>query len=184
MGYRYTLYILNKSKVDKIDSNDIERFESIDNRYKILDELGRKEIIELGKYSDEGYKLCQKGISVNDELRELLYCEGDTEFEFLSPESLVWLANSYKERTIDYWKKLLDKNAIQEIGNKLVTSPKEKCLDYVKDLLTWERYILNDNKENKYCLQTTWKYEYEMFNIIHCYKMIDWRKYYLCILGG
>lgn len=183
MGYRHILYILNKNKIDNLTPKDIKRLSSIENRYKILDEFNRKQIIELGKYSDEGYELCNKGIHVNDDLRQLLYYEGDTEFEFINPECLVWLANQYKNRTIEYWKSLLNDTKI-EVGNKVITSAQEKCLDYVKDLLIWERYILNDNKENKYCLQTTWKYEYEMFNIIHCYKMIDWRRYYLCIVGG
>ena len=28
------------------------------------------------------------------------------------------------------------------------------------------------------------KIEFEKYNLFHCYKMIDWDKYYLCLVGG
>ena len=79
---------------------------------------------------------------------------------------------------------MLLSNEIQENGLKVTDKPSEKCINYVKDLLAWKNFLLNTDKENKYCLQDSWKYEYEMFNIIHCYKTIDWDKYYLVLTGG
>ena len=151
-----------------------------------LEKLGGHEILELGKYSDEGFELGRNGIKVEGilaDFRESMFYEGDTEFEFIEPEKLVWLAEKYLERTVNYWNKLIS-NEPMEIGLKNSTDAGEKCIDYVNDLLHWRQFILNTDKENKYCLQSSWKYEYEMFNIIHCYKSIDWDKYYLVLIGG
>ena len=185
MGYRHCLHIIEKKKLNKLTSKQIKKMEE-QSRYDIWEKLGGQEILELGKYSDEGYELGQNGIKVNGilaEFRSIMYYEGDTEFEFLEPEKLVWIAEKYLERTVKYWEMLLS-NEIQEIGLKVTDKPSEKCINYVKDLLTWKKFLLNTDKENKYCIQCSWKYEYEMFNIIHCYKTIDWDKYYLVLTGG
>lgn len=183
MGYRHSLYILEKSKVNKLTSEEIEQLEC---RYDCLENLGGKEIFELGKYSDEGFELCQKALKVEGnlaEFRNAMFYEGDTQFEFISPEQLIWLAQKYKERTVKYWQKLVSDEPL-ETYSKVITDVGEKCKYYVEDLLHWKDFMLDTNKENKFSLQTTWKYEYEMFNIIHCYKSIDWDKYYLVIIGG
>lgn len=184
MGYRHSLHILEKVKVDTLTE---EQINNIEFRYDLLDDyLHSIEILELGKYSDEGFELCEKGLKPHGILakfRNAMFYEDDTQFEFLDPEQLVWLAEQYKERTVKHWQKLLSDEPI-ETNNGTLNDVGLKCKDYVKDLLHWQKYLLNTNKENKFTVQDTWKYEYEMFNIIHCYKTIDWDKYYLVIIGG
>ena len=183
MGYRHSLYIIEKEKVNNLTKEDIDK---IDSRYDMLEYLQAKEIIDLGKYSDEGFELGRNGMKVEgllEDFRKAMYYEGDSEFEFLEPEKLAWLAEEYLEGTINYWNKLLSDEPMQ-IAMKTVSETGEKCKAYVADLLHWSRYMLNTNIESKYILQTTWKYEYEIYNIIHCYKTIDWNKYYLVLIGG
>ena len=109
MGYRHYLYIIDKEKVNSLTKEDIEE---INSRYDLMREkLDGHEIIELGKYSDEGFGLGQNGIKVEGilaDFRESMFYEGDTEFEFIEPEKLVWLAEKYLERTVKYWKEFLD----------------------------------------------------------------------------
>lgn len=183
MSYRHGLYIVEKEKVDSLTEEQINNIES---RYAFLDSLNTTKILDLGRYSDEGYKLCENGLQVEgllQKFRKNMFSEDDTEFEFLDPEQLVWLAEQYKERTIKYWENLLNEEPLDTYEG-FITDAGEKCIDYVKDLLQWKKFLIDPHKDKKYVLQTTWKYEYEMFNILHCYKMIDWDKYYLVILGG
>ena len=185
MGYRHSLYILEKVKVDTLTE---EQINNVEFRYDLLDNcLNSIEILDLGKYSDEGSALCKRGLKPHGILakfRNAMFSEGDTQFEFLDPEQLVWLAEQYKERTVKHWGKLLSAKEPLETYSGLITDVGEKCKDYVKDLLYWQKYLLNSDKKCPFVVQTTWKYEYEIFNIIHCYKMIDWDKYYLVIIGG
>ena len=69
---------------------------------------------------------------------------------------------------------------IDEFFNKQLSNILEK----VKlNELGWKDFMI-DTSENRYTLQTSWKYEFEKYNLLHCYKMIDWDKYYLCLIGG
>lgn len=184
MGYRHSLHILEKEKVDKLTSEEIKENES---RYDLMRKLESKEILELGKYSDEGFELGKNGIKVKGilaEFRSSMYYEGDTEFEFIDPEKLVWLAEKYKERTVKYWNCLLGKDKFPKYCDEADKTVEENCKKYVENQLVWQKYILNTDKNNKFSIQDTWHYEYEMFNIIHCYKLIDWEKYYLVLIGG
>ena len=151
MGYRHSLYIIEKETVDALTSEEIKKMEDL-SRYDIWKKLGGQEILELGKYSDEGFELGQNGIKVNgilEEFRSIMFEEGDTEFEFLEPEKLVWLSEKYLERTIRYWEMLIS-NEPQEIGINITTEPGEKCINYVRDLLRWKKFMLNTDKEPFY----------------------------------
>lgn len=184
MGYRHSLHIFEKEKINKLTSKEIKENE---NRWDFMEKLGSKEILDLGKYSDEGYELSNRAIKAGGilaELRSVMYYEGDTEFEFIDPENLIWLAEKYKERTIKYWKRLLGKDKFPDYSEEAERTVEENCKKYVEHLLVWSNSMLNTNKNNKFAIQDTWNYEYEMFNIIHCYKSIDWDKYYLALLGG
>ena len=188
MSYRHTFYIVEKENLNNITHKEIESYENKEyfSRYDFIEAKGFKEINELGKYSDEGYYLSKSDLIIDypdfKELRSLLYDEGDTEFYFMKPEALLKVAEMYHERTVKYWEMLLSDEPM-ETYDSVETDPSKKCFRYVKDLLGWKDFMINTS-DNKYTLQTSWKYEYEKYNFLHCYKMIDWDKYYLCLIGG
>lgn len=188
MGYRHTFYIVEKKNLDSITQEELESYENEEyfSHYDFMEAKGFKEINELGKYSDEGYYLGKSNLVVVhpelEELRSLLYYEGDTEFYFMKPEALLKVAQTYHERTVKYWEKLLSDEPIETLQG-YETNPAKKCFRYVKDLLSWKDFMINTS-DDKYVLQTTWKYEFEKYDLLHCYKMIDWDKYYLCLIGG
>jgi len=187
MGYRHTLRIIEKEKVNNLTEEQLEIAE--ESRYKLLEEiLNMEEILDLGKYSDEGFELCKnhalKVDGIRLKLRNACFYEGDTQFEFLDPSALKWLAEKYHERTVNYHEKLLSDTEPLETFSKVLKTKEEKCVDYVEDLLHWKEFLINTDLENKYEVQTSWKYEYALYSIIHCYKMIKWDKYYLVITGG
>ena len=188
MGYRHTFYIVEKKNLDNITHKEIESYENNEyfHRYDFMEAKGFKEINELGKYSDEGCYLGKSDFILDypdlEELRSLLYDEGDTEFYFMKPEALLKVAEMYHEKNVKYWEMLLSDEPM-ETYNSVETDPNKKCFRYVKDLLGWKDFMINTS-DNKYTLQTSWKYEFEKYNLLHCYKMIDWDKHYLCLIGG
>ena len=79
------------------------------------------------------------------------------------------------KKNVKYWEMLLSDEPI-ETYDSVETDPNKKCFRYVKDLLGWKDFMV-DTSDNKYTLQTSWKYEFEKYNLLHCYKMIDWDIY-------
>ena len=60
---------------------------------------------------------------------------------------------------------------------------KERLEWHVRDLENKGIDVLDTDINDKFHLTTSWTYEYTMFELIHLYKTIDWKKYYLIWLG-
>ena len=155
--------------------NSFNRFHDID-------------LIELGKYSDEGFELSARKYKVRKLKKQInLLIENcsdeDSDFNIITQEDFVWLIEKYKERTVNYWKKILSDERIESY-DKVYENAGDKCKYYVQDLLHWEKFLINTDLNNKWILQTTWKYEYELFNLLHIYKTIDWENNIVFIVGG
>ena len=191
MGYRHYLNIVKKQDFLKINNEYIENLKDDEGYFyfgDIFKNINAEEICELGKYSDEGYNLETKHTDVIDDLKTTYYLlaklaeERGYGFNILTKEDLIWIIEQYRDRTTKYWEKLVSDEPL-ETYSKVLKTPEEKCKYYVEDLLHWKDFICNTNINLKWELQTTWKYEYEMFNLIHCLKMIDWDNYILILTG-
>ena len=185
MGYRHYLAIIDKETFKNINEDFILRNSDEDGYWGIYD-LAEKygvEIAELGKYSDEGFRLCDKKTKIPDEYLNAYnvikeHCDNyEFGFNVLTKRDLIFLIRCYKMRTIKYWKSLL--GIIEDKFDN--NSPEVKCKNYVRSKLNWRKYLTDE--KNPYKVQDTWMYEYQMFNLLHCYKMIDWDKYVLIIYG-
>lgn len=186
MGYRNYLGIIKKEDFKKIDTDFIEYIKdeygycSIED---ILEEAGAIEIQELGKWSKEGSHLEYKNTEVPKELLTSFqvikkYINGQgCGFNLLTPRDLLFVIRSYRMRTHKYLKKLLNEDKYDE------RSTEEKCISYVKDKLDWWKYSANTRQDLKYTINDNWSFEYDMFNLLHNYKMIDWNEYLLIIWG-
>ena len=187
MGYRHTFYIVEKENLDNITQEELKSYknEKYFSRFNFMEAKGFKEINDLDKHSMEGYYLAESDFVITypklEELRSLLYSE-ETAFYFMKPEALLKVAQMYHESIVKCWEKILSDESIETYYGR-EADPGKKCIIYVRNLLGWKDFMINTS-DDKYTLQTSWKHEFEMYNLLHCYKMIDWDKYYLCLIGG
>lgn len=208
MGYRNYFAIIEKDKVDKVinashdeqmqfiaevirgDYSDPDYAEKVVQEhlerdvvdwYMLKNYLEPKEIVECGKYFD--YDTSEK---IKEDCKD--FSDDDTEFCIVKPESLLVCADHYRKNTINYYK-----NVIRSFDMTDEECENDKELGYHRPNLTsafrsqiYDLEKLEITKEKvleKEMLIDTWEYEYDMFNMIHMYKNIDWDKYYLVWLG-
>lgn len=191
MGYRNYLNIVSKKDFKKVNEDFIDSLRDKDGYLyagDVFRAINRKEILELGKYSEEGYALEGKKVKLRGNIKKSYdilrqFCK-DNEYGFniVTQESLIELIKKYHERTVQYWHRLLS-DASMPCGAFESTKPEEKCIYYVNDLLTWNTHMINTKMEVPYSVQTTWKYEYELYNLLHILKKIDWKKELLFVTG-
>lgn len=185
MGYRHYLAIIDKETFKNIDEDYIKQNSDEDGYWNISDLVEKcgQEIAELGKYSNEGFHLEVKKTKIEEEFLPAYntlkkHCDKwDYGFNLLTKRDLIFLVRCYKMRTVKYFKKLL--GFIEDEFND--NTPEVKCKNYVRKKLSWRNYLTNE--KSPYKVQDTWDYEYEMFDLLHCYKSIDWDKYVLIIYG-
>lgn len=189
MGYRHYLAIIKKDELKKIDSNFIESQKDKDG-YVIISNLlknaGMQDIYELGKYSDEGAFLEDIKADIPEDLQENYKIikkyanENEFGFNILTKKELIYCIKSFKQRVI----KLLNNYLAEKSDNKLDTRTREeRLISYVEDKLVWSEDYININEEDKFHVQSTWFYEYGIFDLIHSLKIIDWNSYCLIIYG-
>lgn len=208
MGYRNYFAIIEKEEVDKVlnlsheeqmkltaeqvreewagsDEEDEQVAKYLEN--DVVDscalrrQLKPEEVVECGKYFD--YDVAQK---IKEDCRD--YSDEDTEFCIVKPEALLIAADYYRNNTVKYYEAVIRSFDMTD----------EECLEdkdmgYRRPDLTaafrhqiYDLKSLKIDKENvlkKKVLIDTWQYEYDMFNLLHMYKNLDWDKYYLIWLG-
>ena len=205
MGYRNYFAIAEKEKVDeflKLSKEDRVRLSHQDSNVdeeemqifinggyinwhglsKIWD---AEEIIECGKYFDSptAEKIKKDSVDLSDD---------DGEFNIVKPEGLLIAAKYYRDRTVDYYKKVIRSmymtdEEIKESEDFYGERPNIESIFRTKinDLINGG--LFPDERKNQIkderALLYTWDYEFDLFNLIHLYKTIDWDKYYLIWLG-
>ena len=196
MGYRHYLYVFDKKDLKGLNTflteykflqnreDDSSRVSPIDiDKY-----LKAIELLELGNYSDEGFALCEvprKVHGYSNVIKKIhtISRNWETGFNILKREDLVWLIEKYKNRTVSYWKQMVGQEEVPSWYEDAQRTVEERCVHYVEDLLCWEKSIANTDEDRPWTLQTSWKYEYEMFNLLHILKKVNWKKQLLLIIG-
>lgn len=199
MGYRNYLCLLEKDKLKDLDA-DIKKFtktvdygsgpETYLETHDLMDTYC-KEVFELGKYSDEGSVLEQMEDKLPEDidkdkfnkLAELLH-DNEYGFNYVSKRRFELLVDSYRNRVVMYFEGLFygllgESTAVtkEEASNKVLSDIRQK-LEYAK-----RGTIINMNPQNKSAVSDAWLYEYEIFNLVHIYKTMDWDKYIMVITG-
>ena len=87
-------------------------------------------------------------------------------------ESLLLSADELREKD-DFW------SGIEDVG--------ERCKDAVKSKVReWNNgwgIKPYDLEENQMSIVRSWLYEYEIFELVHILKAVDWKKYDLIFMG-
>lgn len=189
MGYRNYLSIIKKEDLKKIDADYIEKLKDEDGCLIITDLLeraGAVEIYELGKYSKEGAVLEQVKVELPEDLQktyELIKQHADDHeygFNVVTKDELIWCIKSYEKRVKDILTDYLEEKSKDEFDER---SREERLMEYVRDKLTWFEYYTNLKDDDKYHVQSTWFYEYGLFDLIHVLKMVNWDEYVLIVTG-
>lgn len=199
MGYRHYLYAVPKEQVAEIQAcqtaKDLTEFAKRHD-YPYDEDDGRlslykvgKEVYELGKHSEIGFKLESERPSVftSDELKEKY---SDYGFALLTKDDFKSVIEFYRQKIIEWFQSLLNPDESQVTAPKL-SKEERKHLEWeyeIKDKLdAWSgKYFgifpidLNDDKER---ITGDWSYEYAIFELVRVYKSFDWKNNELVLVG-
>lgn len=199
MGYRHYLYAVPKKQVAEIQAcqtaKDLTEFAKRhgypydkDDGWLSLYKVG-KEIYELGKHSEIGFKLESERPSVfmSNELKEEY---SDYGFALLTKDDFKSVIEFYRQKIVDWFKSLLE---IKDSSKFTAEFTKEQyqfemLKREVQDKIdSWSgKYFgispidLNDDKE---LITDDWSYEYAIFELVRVYKSFDWKNNELVLVG-
>lgn len=205
MGYRNYLYVVDKKKLAKIKKMNVkELWDLVEEDPEELDEddegnptppywrdvieaINGEELIEVSEalfYRDSVFLLPKyiKKIFKNKEIQD--WYNEDTELMIAKPEILDALIEFYISKTEKYYKDLTLKdsdNPKDKYGTPLKPQL-ERLQQHAKTQLSWLKFVNDSN--SKWCLSTSWLYEYDIFNLIHIKKMFNPKKQVLIWTGA
>lgn len=148
-----------------------------------------KELYELGKHSEIGFKLESERPSVftSDELKEKY---SDYGFALLMKDDFKSVIEFYRQKIVEWFKSLLE---IKDSSKFTAEFTKEQyqfemLKGEVQDKIdAWSgKYFgifpidLNDDKER---ITGDWSYEYAIFELVRLYKIFDWKNDELVLVG-
>lgn len=205
MSYRNYLLVVDRKKLAKIKKMNVkELWDLVEEDPEELDEdddgnptppywrdvieaINGEELIEVSEalfYRDSTFLLPKytKKIFKNREIQD--WYNEDTELMIAKPEILDALIEFYISKTEKYYKDLTledSDNPKDKYGTPLKPQL-ERLQQHAKTQLSWLKFVNDSN--SKWCLSTSWLYEYDIFNLIHIKKMFDPKKQVLIWAGA
>ena len=180
MGYRNYIYVVEKEKAEAVRHKSLNELKSMLKDpdylscYDIRDLLEAKCAIELGKYVDFDVKPYITPFFTSNEVHEKT--NEEEEFVLLDPSTLQTMATFYKNKSKNYFKKLLKQyEDDKETGGALLFKELETRVAFMDDL--------DFVGTNKFNLCDTWLIDYDLLNFIYLMKTVDFDKYYLIWMG-
>lgn len=204
MSYRNYLFIADKKKVSKLKKMTLEQlWELVDkepdylNRRKdgtlyppyhrdITNKIDAEELLEISSaiyYKDSEFKVENYLTKVFQDKSINNYYNQEMDFMIAKSEILEGLIEFYIAKTKKYYQQLSkedSENQKNEFGDPL--EPQLKRLQHhVKVQLSWLNCV--NNSDSRWCLSSSWLYEYDIFNLIHIKKMFNPKKQVLLWMG-
>lgn len=205
MSYRNYLFVVDRKKLAKIKKMNVkELWDLVEEDPEELDEdddgnptppywrdvieaINGEELIEVSEalfYRDSTFLLPKyiKKIFKNKEIQD--WYNEDTELMIAKPEILDALIEFYISKTEKYYKDLTledSDNPKDKYGTPLKPQL-ERLQQHTKTQLSWLKFVNDSN--SKWCLSTSWLYEYDIFNLIHIKKMFNPKKQVLIWTGA
>ena len=204
MGYRHYLYAVPKKQVAEIQAcktNDdlckfAENYGYKVNRNYCGDGSGwvsphkiGKELYDLGKYSEIGFKLESKRPSLftSKELKERYSDDG---FALLTKDDFKAVIEAYRQKIIKWLQSLLN------VDERICFSDELTKEQYQFETLKQETQDKLDSWSGKYFgispidldesrerITGDWSYEYAIFELVRVYKTFDWENDDLVLVG-
>ena len=205
MGYRHYMYIVPRKRIEEVkdltyeelkryaESNGIFNEDGEDDfcAYSFLSALGEhNEFFCYGKYY-ENYESIQK-------LGTPLFSNAETmeHFEEYEPyvverDAILCAIDYYRERVVKWCKDLImsqeEYNAKYEPWQRDKRSREERIIAHLESQLSeWENpyglSAIDTNMKNNRIVQS-WLYEYEIFELVHKMKTMDWENNAIIFYG-
>lgn len=204
MGYRHYLYAIPKKQVEEIQAcktnNDLMKVAERycykidkdccdDGSYWFPPYRAGKELYELGKYSEIGFKLESKRPSLftSKELKERY---SDYGFALLAKEDFKAVIEAYRQKIINWLQSLLNPEDDPIIPSKLSKEErKHLTIEHeIQDKIdSWSGKYFGispiDLDESRDRITGDWSYEYAIFELVRLYKIFDWENNELVLVG-
>ena len=199
MGYRHYLYAVPKKQVAEIRTcktikDWIDFAKRHGYRYDEDDEwfppyrVG-KELYELGKYSEIGFKLESERPSLftSEELKERYSDDG---FSLLTKDDFKAVIEEYRQKIINWLESLLNVDERICFSEELTKEQYqfETLKQEVQDKIdSWSGKYFGispiDLDESRERITGDWSYEYAIFELVRLYKIFDWGNDDLVLVG-
>lgn len=196
MGYRNYIAEMPKKEYNKIKSLTKEQVWEHYNRVADPDfededpyigvyEFG-KELHEFGKYVD--FNLPKKSVKTFFKKKDVeAFFNDENELKVVTPEFLEYVINSYSKKINTYYKELL-KDFLTDDKYPRLKDPKDAPATSVYEVLKHVESMAFEwgcspfsnsfpyNLKNGEAITTSWKYEYNIFELVRIYKNFDWKR--------
>lgn len=184
MGYLYDLWVIEKEKFNEIKNMTSEELWKFvedkptddDMSYPpyeadVFKKAGGEEIFGLGK-DYEAFELIREHLKPAFTDKNVDYHYNiDTDVLIADPIILNIIIDLYKVRIKNWYEEMSSENM-----------SKERLLLDMKQAISWIQYI--DDSDSKWSLGTSWRYEHEIFSLIHIKKIFDPEKHIIILTGG
>ena len=193
MSYRNYIAVVDKESLDKIrnlpydeliekygDEGDLSKYCFEDKGINIKNLL---EISEKVSYKENADKLKSCLSPVFSSAKANQQVNEEHEFMLGSKELLELIIEVYRTTIVEYYTTVQNIDSLRE----MCFDPRIDHLEYfikqckLKVTEFSEKWFVSDNDN---ILHYTWKYEYDIFNLIYILKTFDWNKNYLLWIGG
>jgi effector-binding domain-containing protein len=184
MGYRNYIGTIPKreyNKIKKLSKTEFYNLRGIDPEddyigpYAIV-----KEIYEFGKYCDFPMKGLTKKFFTNKEFHADMNDEDD--FVLVDKRFMEMVIKHYHEKVKDYYKKML--KDVDENNKETWTNKKfAEIFQHIRSMSIEWIQSTPYNLEHGDSICSSWKYEYELFELVRIYKSFDWKKNVMAYYG-
>lgn len=202
MGYRHYMYIVPKELINDIKNftydelteyarkmNAVEDWDD-EAWVNIHDLLGRTEFHEFGKYYENANNIYNLGKPLFENKDTQEHFE-DYEPYVIGIDAVLCAIEDYRQKIIKWYKELLMPQKEYEEVHPFYGLKKQTQDERIKNHITnqlgeWENRfnflpINTDMDSNK--IVRSWLYEYEIFELVHQMKIMDWEKNTLVFYG-
>lgn len=201
MGRRYYFYLVDEEEAEKVRDLSYEELcgyleehcpEAVEKEVRSDGEVKtylmffrifpREEIYCFGNlhFSNIAERIRSKGEPLFRNKSTQEYFEEDDPF-IIGKEGMLEAIECFKDKTLSYYQEILKVFK----GEIFVEDSFIPSLEFelIRKISCWsEKHFFNTDPDSKK-LTNTWLYEYEIFNLMHQYKTIDWDKKALLFYG-
>lgn len=196
MGYRHYLAKIKKEKALHLQDMSYETFMNTYGDKDIYEELMVpgpynlpyvERIHELGKYVDMDIINTLKGDNPESLFSDLELVKDYDEFDLylVEKEGLIGLIDIYQEKVRKNYEnmfKFTEEDQFRYGKDADLSSKHERFFEERIDM--WSRkYVMDNDESNPYNICHALDYEYQIFNLLHILKMINWEEEQLIIYG-